>query len=130
MVSLTAVRSSNTNLTQLPPRLVAVFAGATGGIGLSTLRQLAQHALNPKVYFLGRNATAGAQIAAELAQTCPGGEFIFIQADLALLKTVDEVCDRIIREERVVNLLFLTAGVIGLDKSGEYIPYIPTCRLN
>ena len=111
MVSLAEVRSSNTRITSaLPPRLVAVFVGATNGIGETSLKQFAKHARQPNVYFVGRSQEAGDRIADECKAMNPDGVFTFIKADVSLIKTVDDVCRTIKARETSINLLFLSAG--------------------
>ncbi|KAJ5140776.1 Short-chain dehydrogenase/reductase SDR [Penicillium atrosanguineum] len=111
MVSLSDVQASNAQITAaLPPGLVAVFVGATNGIGEYSLKEFARHAQSPRVYFVGRSQEAGDRIAKECRELSPGGEFIFIKADVSLLKSVDEVCREISRKEKTINLLFLTCG--------------------
>ncbi|KAJ5380699.1 uncharacterized protein N7496_003127 [Penicillium cataractarum] len=111
MVTLTDVQSSNAQIaTALPPGLVAVFVGATNGIGETSLREFARHANQPRVYFVGRSQEAGDRIAAECHELNPEGEFTFIKADVSLLKSVDEVCREITRKEKCINLVFLTCG--------------------
>ena len=122
MVSLNAVRESNSQITSLFPEgasgLVAVFAGATSGIGESTMKHFAKHVKKPKAYFLGRNENAGSRITTELKTICPEGDFTFIKVDLSLITNVDEVCTQIKSQEAHINVLFLTSGVIGLEKKG------------
>ncbi|KAJ5612471.1 Short-chain dehydrogenase/reductase SDR [Penicillium lagena] len=111
MVSLSEVQASNAQIaTSLPPGLVAVFVGATSGIGESTLKEFARNARQPRVYFVGRSQDAGNRIKAECRQLNPEGEFIFIKADCSLIKAVDEVCREIKNKENAINLLFLSCG--------------------
>jgi len=113
MVSLAKVQASNAQIaTSLPPGLVAVFVGATSGIGESTLKEFARHARQPRVYFVGRSQDAGNRITAECRQLNPEGEFIFIKADCGLIKVVDEVCREIKSKENAINLLFLSCGTV------------------
>lgn len=133
MVTLTDVQSSNAQIaTALPPGLVAVFVGATNGIGETSLREFARHARQPRVYFVGRSQEAGDRIAAECRALNPEGEFIFIKADVSLLKSVDEVCREIASKERCINLLFLTCGS-ALSHVGSYLlsqsQYIPALSI-
>src|SRR5438045_1068133 len=59
MVSLSDVESSKSRIaTALPPRLLAVFVGATCGIGEYTLKQFARRVREPRVYFVGRSQEA------------------------------------------------------------------------
>lgn len=113
MVLYTTVQSSNSQIsTSLPPDLVAVFAGGTSGIGEYTLKAFAEHAMSPHVYFIGRSQEAGDRIARECKGICPKGEFVFLKADLILMKEVDRVCEEIRSREKSVNFLFLTQGAM------------------
>ncbi|MCJ1477738.1 hypothetical protein MMC13_006411 [Lambiella insularis] len=113
MVTLPNVQSSNALIASaLPPGLVAVFVGATNGIGATTLKQLAKHARQPRVYFVGRSQEAGELIAAECKALNSEGEYNFIRADTSLIRTVDDVCRDIKAKEKSVNLLFLSTGTL------------------
>ena len=113
MVSLSDVHLSNSRIsTALSPGLVAVFVGATSGIGLYTLKQFAKHARQPRVYFIGRSQEAGDRIASECKAANPEGEFIFVKADVSLIRVVDDVCRDIQSKEKAVNLLFLSPGTL------------------
>ncbi|KAI9879277.1 MAG: hypothetical protein M1830_009007 [Pleopsidium flavum] len=113
MVSLTDIQSSNSRIASaLPPGLVAVFVGATSGIGETTLKQFAKHARQPRVYFVGRSQEAGDRIAAECKALNSEGEYIFVKADTSLIRTVDDVCWDIKTKEKSINLLFLSTGTL------------------
>ncbi len=113
MVSLDDVQSSNARIAStLPPGLVAVFAGATNGIGETSLKQFAKHARQPRVYFIGRSQEAGDRIAAECKALNAEGKYIFIKADTSLIRSVDDICRDIKSKEKTVNLLFLTMGTL------------------
>lgn len=117
MVTLTHVRSSNSHISStLPPNLVAVFVGATSGIGESTLKQFAKHSRQPRAYFVGRSQDAGDRIVVECRALNPEGEYIFVKADVSLIRVVDEVCDEIKAKEKAINILFLSAGVAVMDR--------------
>jgi len=111
MVTLEQIRSSNSAIsTSLPAGLVAVFVGATSGIGESSLKQFAKHAVKPRIYFLGRSKQSGARILTQLQELNPGGEYIFFSVDVSLLRCVDDVCRQIKAKETALNLLFMSAG--------------------
>lgn len=113
MVSLSEVQTSNSRIvSSLPPGLVAVFVGATSGIGETTLRQFAKHTSQPRVYFVGRSQEAGHRIAAECKALNSEGEYIFIKADVSLIRVVDDVCRDIKSKEKAINVLFLTTGTM------------------
>ncbi|KAL1849266.1 hypothetical protein Plec18167_008112 [Paecilomyces lecythidis] len=117
MVSLSAVQASNSSISNsLPPGLVGVFVGATNGIGEATVKQFAKYTQKPRAYLVGRSQEAGDRIVKECQNLNPGGQYIFIKADVSLLRVVDEVCREIQGKERVVNILFLSAGVLDFSK--------------
>lgn len=113
MVSLPDVQSSNSRIAStLPPGLVAVFVGATSGIGETTLKRFAKHTRQPRVYFVGRSQEAGDRIAAECRALNSEGDYIFIKADTSLIRNVDDVCWDVKSKEKAVNLLFLSTGTL------------------
>ncbi|CAD6564009.1 MAG: hypothetical protein ASARMPRED_002639 [Alectoria sarmentosa] len=124
MVSLAHVQSSNSRIASLlPPRLVAVFVGATSGIGEASLKEFAKHARQPRVYFVGRSQEAGDRIAAECKALNSEGEYIFVKADTSLIRTVDHVCSDIKSKEKAVNLLFLSTGSLISTQTSEGLPF-------
>lgn len=111
MVSLQHIRASNGSLpTSYPSGIVAVFVGATSGIGEYTLLQFARHVVRPRVYFVGRSQAAGQRVLAECQKLNQEGSFTFIQADLSDLKNVEVVCKEIKEQEQSINVLFLSQG--------------------
>ncbi|CAI7565277.1 unnamed protein product [Penicillium crustosum] len=113
MVSLPDVQSSNSQIANtLPAGLVAVFVGATNGIGEAALKEFARSARSPRAYFIGRSQEAAARITAECRQLNPEGEFTFIKADVSLIRNVDAVCREIQSKETSINILFLSCGTI------------------
>ncbi|EAW15013.1 uncharacterized protein ACLA_004270 [Aspergillus clavatus NRRL 1] len=113
MVSLAAILASNKQLgSALPAGLVAVFVGATSGIGETAMKQFAKHANAPRIYFVGRTASWAERIKAELETLNPKGSYFFLQCDASLLKSIDEVCRQIQIKERAINLLFLSIGCL------------------
>lgn len=120
MVALTHVQSSNSRIaSDLPPGLVAVYVGATSGVGEISLKHFAKYARQPRVYFVGRSQDAGDRIAAECKALNSEGEFIFVKADTSLIRTVDDVCSDIKSKEKAVNLLFLSTGSLVSTKTSE-----------
>ncbi|KAF2151230.1 putative short-chain dehydrogenases/reductase [Myriangium duriaei CBS 260.36] len=113
MVALEAIRASNERIaTTLPAGLVAVFIGATNGVGETTVRQFAKYAQSPRVYIIGRSQEAGTRITKECKELNPRGEFTFISKDTSLMRNVDELCGDLKRREKTINLLFLTIGTL------------------
>jgi NADP-dependent 3-hydroxy acid dehydrogenase YdfG len=113
MVSLEQIRASNARIkTALPAGLVAVFAGATSGIGESSLRQFVKNTVRPRIYFLGRSKQSGARVTSELQTLNPEGEYHFLSVDVSSIKAVDTVSLEIKEKEQVINLLFLSTGTM------------------
>ena len=119
MVFLSDVHASNSLISStFPTGLVAVFVGATSGIGEITLKTFAKYSRQPRAYFIGRSQDAADRIVTECKALNPAGEYIFIKADVSLLRVVDDVCEEIKGKEKVLNLLFLSAGLPSMDGSG------------
>jgi len=117
-LALETVRASNERIAStLPPRLVAVFVGATNGVGEATVRRFAKYTSAPRVYLIGRSQEAGTRIVNECKTLNPDGEFTFIAKDTSLIRNVDEIYRTIQQNEKSVNLLFLTIGTLQTGKS-------------
>ncbi|KAJ3502764.1 hypothetical protein NM208_g16659 [Fusarium decemcellulare] len=113
MVSLSEVQQSNSSAASVHPSgLVAIFAGATAGIGETALKAFAKHTVQPKIYFIGRSQEAGERLQTELKALNSGGEYIFIKEDMSLLKNVDKVCEDIKSKGSAVNVLFMSQGTL------------------
>lgn len=113
MVSLKAIRASNERVaSELPAGLVAVFFGATSGIGETTLKHFAKLVRQPRIYFVGRREDLGNRIKTELKILNPDGEYHYMKCDASLLKNVDQLCRDIKSKESAINLLFVTVGTM------------------
>ncbi|KAK1816506.1 hypothetical protein LTR12_009097 [Friedmanniomyces endolithicus] len=119
MVVLNIVEESNARIKHVPQDLVAVFVGATNGVGETTVRQFAKYAPRPRVYIIGRSEEAGNRITRECEDLNPEGTFVFVQRDTSLMRNVDAICDEIRMKEKVVNLLFLSVGTLEVDGKTE-----------
>jgi short-subunit dehydrogenase len=120
MVLLSNIQQTNASATsKLPTGLVAVFAGATAGIGETALKAFAKHTVRPQIYYIGRSQEAGDRLQKELSEVNAEGSYVFIKKDMSLLKNVDEVCRDIKSKETVLNVLFLSQGTLkmGVGKS-------------
>jgi NAD(P)-dependent dehydrogenase (short-subunit alcohol dehydrogenase family) len=132
MVSLSTVQTSNARISAaIPPTTtpVAVFIGATSGIGKASLLQFAQHTAQnkPRIYFVGRSQAAADEILQQLRRIKPddgadgGAEYVFIQADVSLLNQVDEVCKQIKEKESAINVLFLSQGTLDMTTGSSFL---------
>src|ERR1700734_3245649 len=104
MVSMKEVRLSNDGVKNGPAGLKVLFVGATAGIGASAVKQFALHAETPTVYLVGRSQAKASPLLNELKSINPQAIFIFIEAEVSLLKGVDKVCDEILAKEQKLDL--------------------------
>ncbi|KAL2868037.1 uncharacterized protein BJX67DRAFT_75032 [Aspergillus lucknowensis] len=113
MVAIEAIRVSNQQVASgLPAGLVAVFVGATSGIGESSMKQFARSANAPRIYFVGRTASWAERIKKELSELNPQGTYTFLQCDASQLKSVDKVSREIKEKEAAINVLFISIGTL------------------
>ncbi|CAG8970873.1 hypothetical protein HYALB_00000852 [Hymenoscyphus albidus] len=101
--------------------LVAVFIGATSGIGLGTLKQFAKQSSSPQIYIAGCSESAAASILKELESLNPKGTYVFQETEITLLKNVDKVCEEIKSKEEKVDLLFMSPAYITLGERNDTI---------
>jgi NADP-dependent 3-hydroxy acid dehydrogenase YdfG len=121
MVELSKVRSSNKQIAAtLPSGLIAVFVGATSGIGELAMRAFVQHSVQPRVYMIGRSKEASDRIVTDLKTINPQGRYTFIQADVSLITAVDKVCEQIRANETAINLLFQSQGSLNTGSSETF----------
>lgn len=119
---LTAIQASNALIaSSLSPQLVAVFVGATSGIGATTLKAFAKHAGLARIYLVGRNQGAADDLLSECKALNPTAEYIFIQSDVSLIRNVDDACREIKKKESAVNILFQTQGVLSFKRLSMFI---------
>lgn len=114
MVNIRHIRKSNLafKLSGHVSSLVAVFVGATSGIGLGTLKQYAKYAQGGKAYIIGRSKSAAQPLLDELKESNPTGTFEFIETEISLIKNVDLACDQIKTKEKKVDILFMSPGFL------------------
>ncbi|KAN0103058.1 NAD(P)-binding protein [Hyaloscypha variabilis] len=114
MVNISLVRKSNLDfkLSGHASSLVAVFVGATSGIGLGTLKQYAKYTQGSKAYIIGRSKSATQPLLDRLQESNPTGTFEFIQTEVSLIKNVDLACEEIKAKEKKVDILFLSPGFL------------------
>ena len=112
MVELSAVKASNESLksSKSTSDPIALFVGATSGVGESTVKELARYTTKPTVFLVGRNEIAAARIIEELKTINPNGQFSFIKSDVSLIKNVDTVCDQMKSKTDRLDILFMSQG--------------------
>lgn len=113
MVELEEVQDSNAQITErFPPGMVAVFAGATRGIGKATMLEFAKHMRQPRIYLLARSEDTAQPVLDELHEVNPDGEYYYVEADLSLINMVDAACRRVRENEKAINVLFMSQGTL------------------
>jgi NADP-dependent 3-hydroxy acid dehydrogenase YdfG len=121
MVNIKDVRVSNARFKESTQSLVAVFVGATSGIGLATLKHFAQNAYKPTIYIIGRSKSSSATILSDLNAANSGAAFNFIETEISLIKNVDQACKEITSKEKKVDLLFMSPGYTSLGgRDGKF----------
>ncbi|OAA69254.1 NAD(P)-binding domain protein [Akanthomyces lecanii RCEF 1005] len=118
MVSLSVVQRSNSLISNsLSSPVTALFVGGTSGVGRTTLLKLAKFAKCPRIYLVGRSQAAADEIITECRTLNPQGHYTFVQADVSLVAGVDRFCETFKGLESTLDLLFLSPGVLSMDRS-------------
>ncbi|KAK3333002.1 hypothetical protein B0T19DRAFT_473762 [Cercophora scortea] len=116
MVNLEFVRGHNAALKAQTPGLVAVFTGATKGIGAAAALALAKHLNKPAIYIVGRNEEQfNVSQQPRLQALNSDARIVFIRADITLLREIDRVCALIAAVESKVDLLFMSPGFVPVN---------------
>ncbi|KAF2110961.1 hypothetical protein BDV96DRAFT_650565 [Lophiotrema nucula] len=95
---------------------VCVFAGATAGIGLATLKRMATMLHSSSFYILGRSLPKFQHHIDDLKSVGPSNRYIFIEAQVSLISSIDAACTRIAAVESKVDYLLMSPG--GVPWSG------------
>ncbi|MDI1485585.1 MAG: hypothetical protein OHK93_000723 [Ramalina farinacea] len=122
MVNLKLVQQSNAALKSAAPGQIALFIGATSGLGLTTLTEYARNANKPKVYIVGRDEGKLSKIIAELQKINPTATFIPIKSEIALFKNVDAACEELKSKESTLDLLVMSPGYLKTSKVRKLEP--------
>ncbi|RFU28205.1 hypothetical protein B7463_g8134, partial [Scytalidium lignicola] len=141
--TLSEVLGFNTKLSDVKfgPGLVGLFVGGTSGIGETTVKAFARHAISPRIYVVGRSQESYDRIANEVKALNADAKLTFLPADCSEIREVDRVCNEVIKiEEGIqakgkggaeVNLLMLTVGfmsVLGRNESPEGLDRKMACH--
>ncbi|EPS43647.1 hypothetical protein H072_2371 [Dactylellina haptotyla CBS 200.50] len=126
MIPLTTIQAANATLSTSLPSPVCVFVGGTTGIGFYTLKKLAAATVSPKVYYIGRTPSNAEIVQKELQKINPKGTYKFLKCDVLLTQSVDECCHEILKQEKEINILWLSAGVLrsGMPDTAEGIEFM------
>ena len=119
MVAIQAIRKSNARIAELPEGLVALFLGATSGIGQSALIQFAKYAVRPRIYIVARRASATRGLLEELHKENPEGTYTVIEKDVSLICETSDVVEFVKTRETKLDLLFESVGFISFTGRQE-----------
>jgi NAD(P)-dependent dehydrogenase (short-subunit alcohol dehydrogenase family) len=133
MTSLSAVLKRNAQSAQEIVALstatnptVAVFVGGTSGIGEHTAYAFAKYTPYPRIHIVGRNADAGNRIVTKLQTINPNTHATFHRHDMTLISEADAFSQKVLEQEKKVNLLFLSTGFLTLSGRTETVEGIDT----
>jgi NAD(P)-dependent dehydrogenase (short-subunit alcohol dehydrogenase family) len=125
MVALALIKASNTSAlpSSIPHGLVALFIGATTGIGRAALEQLvvAASGKSPRIYVVGRNPDAAAPLLAHLRSTDQSATIHFIHKDVSLVRDADAAAQFVKSREEKLDLLFTSSGFISFEGRKETV---------
>jgi NAD(P)-dependent dehydrogenase (short-subunit alcohol dehydrogenase family) len=96
---------------------VAVFVGATSGIGRAALAELVRAAVNHgslRIYVVGRKESAATTqpFLDSLSTLNATADIIWLEADVSLLSEVARICRDISHREKSLDLLYHSAGYV------------------
>ncbi|KAE9981435.1 hypothetical protein BLS_007407 [Venturia inaequalis] len=120
MVALKAITTYNISLPTKTPNPVAVFVGATNGIGLHALKALLTHTISPKIYILGRSTQQLQNtISTTLQPLNKNATFHPIVAeDLTLISTAERAAQQILSSPGIthVDVLIMSPGFVDFSR--------------
>ncbi|KAK7466068.1 short-chain alcohol dehydrogenase [Stygiomarasmius scandens] len=88
---------------------IAIVTGGNSGIGKETVKALLEH--NAKVYLAARNKRK-AELAIEELRRQTGKEAIFLELNLADLRSVKAAAEEFLRNEKELHILFNNGGTM------------------
>ncbi|KAF2773331.1 hypothetical protein EJ03DRAFT_265274 [Teratosphaeria nubilosa] len=114
MIPYQHVLSHNGRIKEtVPSGLVALFVGATSGIGQAALQILGAQLPNASVYIVGRSEAMFESDVDGLRVRNPEAKVVLIEAQISLLREVDRVCEQILASEEKLDLLYMSPGYLG-----------------
>ncbi|KAH8697890.1 short-chain dehydrogenase/reductase [Talaromyces proteolyticus] len=117
MVSLQTVQRSNARIANLPHGLVALFIGATSGIGQAALQNFAQHTSSARIYSVARTSAVQSHetLLGALRQSNPRNIYNLVTADVSLISEIDRIYESIAQNEVKLDILFMSAGFMAFE---------------
>ncbi|KAH8598704.1 hypothetical protein B0O99DRAFT_613990 [Bisporella sp. PMI_857] len=130
MVALSTISGANVDYAKAHPDntgTIAVFAGATGGIGLGTIEALAKILPGATFYVLGRSASKFSPQEARLKTLNPTLKIVFVEAQVGSIQDIDRATKEISEKESKVDLLYMSQGCFPLNKATYTEEGLDTC---
>lgn len=93
---------------------ICLITGATSGIGLETAKEIAQ--LGATVIVVGRNATKGAAVVAQIRQQTGNEAVEFMPADLSSQKAIRTWVEQFNKKYARLDVLVNNAGIVVMSK--------------
>lgn len=116
MVKIATVKQCNMQFAnEHRTGLVCVFAGATSGIGASTLERMITMLDESTFYVLSRSAARFETQHSKLGRLNPSCRIVFIEIEISLLSAIDTACKDIIATEQKVDHLYMSPGLVPLN---------------
>ncbi|KAF2018271.1 hypothetical protein BU24DRAFT_479686 [Aaosphaeria arxii CBS 175.79] len=113
MVTYSTIVASNAHFAeQHHLGRVCVFAGATAGIGLATLKKIAFMLHESMFYILGRSRSRFSDQLAGLTKINPSNVYQFVEEEVSLMSAVDAACHSILTSETKIDYLCMSSGGI------------------
>jgi len=112
MVTYAEIQASNALINDATAPRVAVFVGATSGIGKLTIKAFIATGASMRIYLIGRKSSEERtnSFIQELHAINLKAEVIWTEGEISLLAETKRVCEVIKTKEPRIDLLFLTAG--------------------
>lgn len=112
MVTYAEIQASNALINDATAPRVAVFVGATSGIGKLTIKAFVATGASMRIYLIGRKSSEERtnSFIQELHAINLKAEVIWTEGEISLLAETKRVCEVIKTKEPRIDLLFLTAG--------------------
>ncbi len=116
MVKLTEIERENSRFaSEHHEGLVIVFAGATSGIGASTLERMVTMVDASVFYVIGRSAKRFEAQQTKLESLNSSIKIVFFEVQFSLISGIDDVSKKISSAEKKVDCLFMSPGAVPLN---------------
>ncbi|KAH6618605.1 hypothetical protein C7974DRAFT_474424 [Boeremia exigua] len=112
MAFLQPILASNALIESKDVPKIAVFVGATDGIGKATLKALVLKRSPIKIYVVGRNEASHRPMLEDLTKSNPFATIVFLEGQISLVAEAQRLASLIAAQEDSVDLLFMSSGYL------------------